>query len=40
MVVEAVNFDSTSKISISYESCDVFLSFEILIVDVESKLTA
>ena len=31
MVVEAVNFDSTSTISISYESCDVFLSFDTLV---------
>ena len=31
MVVEAVNFDSTSTISISYESCDVFHSFDTLV---------
>ena len=30
MVVEAVNFDPTSTISISYKSCDVFLSFNTL----------
>ena len=31
MVIEAVNFDPTSTISISYESCDVFLSFDTLV---------
>ena len=31
MVVEAVNFDPISTISISYESCDVFLSFDTIV---------
>ena len=31
MVIEAVNFDFTSTIIISYESCDVSLSFDTLV---------
>ena len=36
MIVEAVNFDPKSTISISYESCDVFLSFDILMRSLRS----
>ena len=31
MVVDAVNFHSISTISISYKSCDVYLSFDTLV---------